>query len=355
MRVRSRLAVRWGACAAAWWAAACNFDASGSGTGASLSVGDDGPDPTGADDVGSEGDDDSAGDGSQGSDASTTGVDVPDCTHDGGATCGAPAPAGWSGPFAIASMSPPDGSFLCPTGWNPQFWGYRDVQDVPATCGCDCAPSVGSCEIAVTYYADAQCTSASEGASSSGDCAGMSTADAHGYVRAVPTASGANCAASPTKTVPAVSWGEGSLFCSPPPAEACDDGPCLPPLPAGFADRWCVTADGEQACPAGDYAVPFLLYRSATDSRDCSGCSCTLDGAPVCPGSLTVYQDWFCALFSTGSVAIDGACHPAPSPDDNTWGVEYDGGPPTYGCTSSGSAPLGEVAPADPLTVCCTP
>lgn len=350
VRDRSRFAV-WGACAAAWCVAACSFDQSGSGTGASLSVGEGGPDPTSvADDV-SSGDDDPEG-GSQSGDAGSTGLTPGDC--DGPDACGESAPAGWSGPFAIASMSPPDPAALCPGDWQPQLWAYRDLEDVPATCGCDCTQSQGTCGVNVTYYSDAECTNATELGASDGDCTGLSTGNGHGYVRAVPSASGMNCAPSPIENVPAVEWGEGSLFCSPPPVAPCEDGPCLPPTPAGFAARWCVIADGDQPCPAGDYAQPFLLYRSAADTRDCSPCTCSLQGTPTCPGALDVYWDLFC-LSAGGTVAIDGACHTGPTGEDSPWSVRYDGGAPTYACAGSGSAPMGGVTPSEPLTVCCTP
>lgn len=351
VRDRSRLAVRWGAYVAAWCIVACAFDDSGAGTGASLSVGDDGPGPGSVgDDVGSE--DDGSEGGSQDGDAGSTGLAPAECEAPN--ECGASAPDGWSGPFVLASTSPPDPTLVCPGDWQPQFWAYRDLHDVPATCGCDCTPSQGTCDLAVGYYSDASCVSVTEGAAVAGDCVAMGTANSHGYVQATPTATGVNCAPAPTKNVPPIAWGEGSLFCSPPPTAPCEDGPCLPPTPGGFAARWCVTADGDRPCPAGEYEVPFLLYRSAADMRDCSACTCTLSGTPSCPGALEVFSDVFCA-FSAGTVAIDGACHAAPISDDSLWGVEYDGGAPSYACTPSGSAPMGAVTPNEPLTVCCTP
>jgi hypothetical protein len=336
-------------------AASCGFDSSGSGSGASLSVGDEDGGPSG-EAVGDDVADDATADGSGDDvvDDGSSGPPIDGCEEGGGGSCGAAAPPGWTGPFALSSASPPDASLVCPQGWMPQAMGGRDLQAPAATCGCACTPGGGSCTVSVAYYSDASCTGAVESGSSGGGCDSMATGSGHGYAIASGQPAGMSCTPAPTTAVPPSSWATGVVLCAPPATTACDDGPCLPAPPTGFDGRWCVMAEGEQGCPAGAYSEATIGYRNSVDSRACSPCTCDAPSAVVC-GSLEVFFDAIC-LAPAGSIPADGACHEAPwDGTDDYWAVQYDGTPPTYSCGGVGVSPIGEAAPSEPFTMCCTP
>ena len=338
-------------------AASCGFDSSGSGSGASLSVGEEGG-PSG-EAVGDDVADDATADGSGDDvvDDGSSGPPIDGCEEGGGGSCGDAAPAGWTGPFALSSASPPDASLVCPQGWAPQAMGGQDLIAPAATCGCDCAPGGGTCSVSVSYYSDSSCTAVVESAASDGGCADLFTASSHGYAIATGVATGMTCAPAPTTAVPAIGWTTGVVLCAPPAIEACADGPCLPAPPTGFDGRWCVMAEGEQGCPAGAYSEASVVHRNAVDSRACSPCTCDAPASAACPGAVNVYFLPDCAFgFEAGNMAVSGTCGAAPYDGaDDYWSLAYDGAPPTYACGGPGVAPIGEAAPSEPFTMCCTP
>ena len=67
--------------------------------------------------------------------------------------------------------------------------------------------------------------------------------------------------------MPPLGWNTGMVLCAPPPTDACAEGPCLPPPPPGFDGRWCVMAEGELACPAGEYSEASIEYRNVMYRR----------------------------------------------------------------------------------------
>ena len=294
------------------------------------------------------------GSGDAGGSAESSGSDETPQACDGDSSCGDAVPAGWSGPFALATMAPPAANPICPQGWIQQALGFRDLASDPALCGCECASLGGSCNAMVSYYSDAGCTTATESGASAGDCEIMSTGEPHGYVRATGVADGASCVPSPLTVVPPPAWSEGAMLCAPPPADACADGPCLPALPPGFDDRWCVTAEGEQTCPAGPYSELNVMHRGVAYTRGCSPCACNLQGAPSCGGSITEYYDVFCVV-PAGGIPVDGGCHGSDLSGQSNWAVNYDPPAPSFACASNGPTPLGSAMPSEPITVCCAP
>jgi hypothetical protein len=327
---------------------ACSFDSGSLGTGGANSVGEDdvgstasnGDDPTGSDDDDASGDAASDDDGSTGSPA----CDV----------CAAAPPAEWSGPFAIGPVEPSDPNPACPAGWSREALGYRDLQAAAATCGCDCSPVAGQCNASASYCSDASCSLLVTMDSSTGECQSMGTLLAYGYVTASATAEGHGCTAVPSETIPPPSWGEAMMSCAPPPGLACDAGTCLPAVPDVLEDRWCVAKPGEQACPPGEYSEAIVVWQGVSDGRDCTACSCNVQGAATCAGVLQEYGDLGC-FFERTELPLDGACHPAAAPGDVGWAVRYDGTPPSFACASSGSTPSGTATTADALTFCCAP
>ena len=72
---------------------------------------------------------------------------------------------------------------------------------------------------------------------------------------------------------------------------------------------------------------------------------------------MNVYFLPDCAFgFEAGNMAVSGTCGAAPYDGaDDYWSLAYDGAPPTYACGGPGVAPIGEAAPSEPFTMCCTP
>ncbi len=337
-------------------ATACSFDASGSPTaGQSMSLGDGGSQSsdTGVD-SGSQSADATKGDTTDGMDASGT-TGAPGCDGGGGG-CGAPAPVGWSGPFAVVTSSPANPDSTCPQGWSEHVYATRDLHVDPAVCGCTCTPAGGSCSAGVSYYSDAACTQMTTGGQvSNDDCLNLFSTDSHAYVRVTAISDGITCTPTPSKSLPPPTWSEGTLLCVPPVAPACDDGGvCLPATPDGLDARWCISANGEQACPNELYPQPIMVHRSITDDRDCSPCTCELQGPPTCSGSLDEFNDAFCLIPGDG-VSLDGSCRATtvPAAGDN-WSISYEGAVPTYACGGSPSTATGGATAAEPMTLCCT-
>lgn len=332
-------------------AAACGFDTSGAASASfGMSLGEGGHEV-------SDGSEHGTGDGSEIADSGSTAGNVDGSGSTGAPqqceSCGAAAPQGWQGPFAIAISNPPDPDHACAQGWTEHAYAWRELHADPATCGCSCAPAGGMCNVTASYFGDAACTDMNASGSSSGDCKDMYTGQAHGYVSVTGTASGTSCTPVPTTMVPPPTWTEGALLCAPPQGDACDGGTCLPATPPGFDARWCITADGEQACPDATYSQPLIVHRNVTDSRTCSTCTCSVQGTPTCPGHIDEFYQPFC-LIPGPDIAVGGGCQESGVDGMDGWSFSYDGTPPSYGCGGSGSVAMGDALAADPMTICCT-
>lgn len=270
----------------------------------------------------------------------------------GGGTCGAIAPDGWIGPFALNTASPPNASQQCPQGWTDHGGAFLDLVAAPATCACNCVPAAATCTAEVTYYSDSGCTMAVEMGASSGMCDGLSTETDHSHVRAVGTPSGVGCTPAEQYVVPPTAWNEASVMCSPPELPVCDEGVCLPATPTGFEDRWCVMKDGEHACPAGPYSMQRLRHRSLMDTRTCTPCGCNVQGTATCPGPLREYQ--LACTIELDEIPMDGQCRLSFASAFSAWNVRLDGVAASFSCANNNPTPVGEAIPTDPVTLCCT-
>lgn len=328
---------------------ACTFDASGVGTSAGVSIGDAGTGTTV--EVTSSAD---SGDTSPTMPTSADSTGEPPMSCSGGGTCGTTAPAQWAGPFAINTASPPNDGQQCPPGWELNFVAGLDLTAQPATCACDCVAAPADCTVGVSYYSDQGCTVAVEAGGSDGSCDGaLGTSSDHGFVRAVGMPEGGSCTPMEHYAVPEVEWATGSVLCAPPLGDGCPDGPCMPAVPPGFEDAWCIVGEGDQACPAGPYTARTVMSSGIEDTRNCTPCGCSMQGTIACAGQLVEYYDSFCAV-QAGSVAIDGECHAADIGGTDAWSVRYDGDGALYSCVNNEPAAVGEATARDPITICCT-
>jgi hypothetical protein len=346
LRVASRRAVF---VLASAWCSACSFDTSGVGTSAGQSLGDGGASGDTSDATTSTSID-ATGTTQQGGDSSGE----PPMACAGGGTCASAAPAGWSGPFAINTASPPNDGQLCPPGWDAGPFGGIGLDAAAASCNCDCVAGAASCTISVSYYGDQGCTTPVITGASDGGCDDLATGMGHGFVRAVGMPTGASCTPQENYVVPAATWATASVMCAPPVvADQCADGPCVPPPPPGFADAWCVVADGDVPCPAGPYDVRTVMASGVDDTRACTPCGCDLAGAVQCTGEIVEYTDLFC-IVPVGTVPIDGECHEADIDNTSTWSVRYQDGAASYSCANNMPMPVGAAVARPPITVCCS-
>lgn len=243
-------------------------------------------------------------------------------------TCGACAcsPAPCTLPAGVhtnaAKCADADGSFTVPLGPEPAGW-------------------TGACSDEGALPPDLQCDGV--------PCAQSVTVPELGVAPCEPTA-------GPTPPPPAPTWGRMARQCviEPPASEGCEpDEVCPPPLPAGLS--LCLYAEEDfPACPAA-YPERTVFYRSVADGRGCEECSCAAPAGAECKAIFEVFSDGACGTFEGGIVVTDqlAACFDVVS---GTALGSVEATPVTDvpgSCAPGGGAPFGEVAPADPVTLCC--
>jgi hypothetical protein len=124
--------------------------------------------------------------------------------------------------------------------------------------------------------------------------------------------------------------------------------------PAGGFEKVCIYRTGEEPCPA-DYPDQTILYNDLSDTRACSPCSCTPNGAH-CTGSITAFQTMDCTGPSAAAKVNDSTTVDDPLCVPFNWvSVKYNSSSVTASgsCDASGGALEGEVTTAGATTVCC--
>ena len=277
---------------------------------------------------------------------------VPSCMEDG--LCVPPAPAGWSGPVALAAWDIAGASHVCPAGWPTATEGDLGLIAPDANCGCDCTKNDGQCSVDVDYYRDEACSSFAVGVDDVGDCSLLGYLGAQLALRATATPSGHGCAPNPTREIPPASWDQHALACTPQPLGECDEGICMPGPPSEFGERYCIMATGDQPCPAGSYALRTLIYHGIADNRDCSPCECGMT-EPICGGTIREYEDYSFSVCTSqaGDVPADGNCRPTNVGSETEWGIGYEAAAPAFNCMPGDSTPTGEADGSNPITFCC--
>lgn len=159
---------------------------------------------------------------------------------------------------------------------------------------------------------------------------------------------------------PDPSWGMMARECliGPLSGEGCATGEaCAPAPPEGFS--LCVYRYGDDpvfACPE-NYPRRYVVYAGIQDDRSCEPCACSDPQGADCSALVSAYTDGGCS--STAAAAIvttdEPACVDLPSgaglaSKAATWLVQTSGS-----CTASGGQPMGAIAPAGPVTLCCEP
>jgi hypothetical protein len=307
--------------------------------------------------------------------AETTGVAT--CTGSD-LQCVPAAPAGWHGPVARLDPEAPEDASC--SGAYPQSVasGVTNITAPGASCDCTCtAPSGGACSptLDVGLY-DASC-----GASCNlnyGSCANLTTTlhdlgsetyvddDSQG-VRLLPSTPNViqnpSCDPISTHVIPALQATSVEV-CAPEAAldETCGAGEiCVATPSAPLASPSCIWAEGDLACPAGDYSEREVVHRGIEDTRSCSECSCGWAEDVACEGEIGVSRFWNGHIELPTMYPADGDCSDRLEPDqgvaiggDVTFEVTYEPeDPSSSGCPASGGVASGSATGIDPITLCC--
>ncbi len=312
-----------------------------------------------------------------------TNVDCLDSECQSGHTCAPPVPTGgWAGPVAVweGTGTAPD---CLTSGGYPTLKenANSDLTAASPTCPtCQCgSPTGATCGnvVSVEYYDTVGCTDGCWGCggefATTGGAACIVYGQVHGPVGEIPvaamftapTASGGTCASNAvgTPNIPPIAWGKVVRACGDGPTTGggCGTGACVPRPATPFGSSLCVYQPGDMSCPLGPYSRKVLHHRSATDTRACSGCSCTSPSGITCGGTVRTYTN-SCTAGET--VLQPGVCTPIVTPDPTTTtsdaglvdtrGIRFTATGPSGGtCAAQGGLPSGGASPADPVTFCC--
>ncbi len=257
-----------------------------------------------------------------------------------GYTCGAPPPAGWSGPIAVYEGLPGT-TPGCPSDYpTPALGGGTGLDAGPATCAaCVCStPAVtcGATPLAEYWYTN--CSGSQKTLSlSPGTCASIEQGD--GYVAGTPDASADPCQPSGgDPAVPPLAWASEGVACAlAGQGTTCADGSlCAPTAASPFAPQWCIWQEGVQSCPP-EFPQQHV-WQTATDTRACTPCACGSPTGAACTATTKLYGDPNCntpvLTLTAGHCNQQGMAQAAMSTTSPSG---------TPSCPASGGAPTGLV------------
>jgi hypothetical protein len=134
------------------------------------------------------------------------------------------------------------------------------------------------------------------------------------------------------------------------------DEMCVPTAAPAF--KYCVSIEGDMACPEEGYTERHLFYRELVDTRKCEECSCGPVEGSLCTATATVFKDAKCSSFLLGtSISSEkGACVDM-SPLGQALGSKQvtDLAYAPGSCAANGGGLSGTAEPTGPVTFCCVP
>jgi hypothetical protein len=295
------------------------------------------------------------------------------CVPDPSMICMDPTPAGWTGPVAAVSDDTLTASH-CGGGFpDLATTAYDGFVAPPNDCACDCGSADGgSCSGSGTVGIYPVNTAYPEHPSSNygycyvesdaislddGDLVAMNVdLPARFILQNVVTApTGGSCHPYPSGGVPDAGFANRIDLCLPAELISSCDGEqvCLSQPTAPFDAGVCVWREGIHECPAdSEYNVQSVYYRNHTDTRACRECTCGTPGGSCDDARAYVY--FGASLVDT--TPLDESWCTMINDHEQTTAVRFDAGDPTWGtCAPSQGGATGNAAPADPVTVCCTP
>jgi hypothetical protein len=118
----------------------------------------------------------------------------------------------------------------------------------------------------------------------------------------------------------------------------------------------CVRQAAALACPL-DWSKALATFSSATDTRDCSMCTCDETPVSCSGGEFVVSDDNACMGGTNPDVTISGnSCVSLQNLLDQSSGsYRAVAGTLMGNCTPQGGQPTGSVTPSGPVTFCCRP
>jgi len=159
----------------------------------------------------------------------------------------------------------------------------------------------------------------------------------------------ATCEAQEVSTVPPVQWTSAATMCAAPARGGdCGEERCTAEPPEGLESSLCISRDGENECPGGDYTQRSVYYRSNEDTRTCSACTC--DGAASCGGELRTFNDFGCPAGGGTGFPLN-SCEQMPVSADYSVGASVTGN--AANCSAADVTSMGEATPTGAVTVCC--
>jgi len=240
---------------------------------------------------------------------------------------------------------------------------YEGLDPGEATCACSCGGSPsGNCGTQVAmhnYNGSCGTGGVSGGALHVGD--GCFHQGAYDYwTMIVPGPTSLSCAdGSVTPSIDTPTWDGGLKVCDPTdaPEETCPTPGdlCMPtPVAPQMAGVLCVSAAGNQTCPAG-FPQKSIRYEAYDDTRSCpNSCGCDEEDSE-CVASYTEYQGVTCGsqgpTRSLGSDAGESCVIDAGHDAIILNSITFDAGT----CAPGGTVnPTGNATPTGQTTVCCT-
>ena len=217
------------------------------------------------------------------------------------------------------------------------------------SCGCNCAPTSGSCGDTITSKDGATCG----GLPTLHDIPGDGSCSTGLPAFALPIAFTAQAASPPTACAgtPTSNFTRArtTSVCANPTttqSEACkDDEICVAKQ---FGQPVCVMHEGEVACPS-QLPVRTVLGSAVDDQRSC-GATCTCEPTPCNDGTLRAYSDATCST-SIRALNVDGSCTTNGASLSNAGSYRYTR---SKGCkTKDAPAVLGQQIVTEPMTLCC--
>ena len=284
-----------------------------------------------------------------------------------GCACVPAAPADWDGPLAFYEGSggpPPPVAPACAGAYpTVAFDGTAGIVAPAARCGCSCGEANGMrCDPPkVSFFKDSGCTvpcgTPDQPIAAGPTCTPLAIAGCSGTHFSVKAggASGGACPPSPTRDVPPSGWSITARLCRlPAPASrgACEEGRvCAAPTALPFApNRFCIARPGSWQCPA-EYPDAHTYHHGATDTRDCSACTCEPPAGATCSATTLATYDRADCTGGEKKWAPPRACDKI----ESAHGLSTPGTPAGVAtCAPRGGAPTGDVVPTTPTTVCCS-
>ncbi len=270
--------------------------------------------------------------------------------------CLPPAPAGWTGPSAVYDGPPGTKPTTCPAPYTlPELEAHGDVSGEPAACGCGAPAFAGAkCTFPLYSWTSTDCRTGGTQLPSvvvpDNPCLNVAT----GVRVTVDTGGSLNrgtCSfPSPEKVVPEPTFATVDVICGLPQVGTCESRPdcAVSPVPDAPYNRLCIHKPGDELCPSADYPKRFVVYTKVTDTRDCSACT----GTPTDGGCGTKWGP--AGTCERGNPPVSHTTRDCVNPATEGSVMNLAAmGPTGINCAAAGGTPVGDVANAEPVSICC--